>query len=115
MCSVEMFYVLGLVCPVRHLMLDELRHDQKNRAIEAFKKALPSHLKLTISNFSVLDGLFPQEMIPHLTHLVLVFLYHSPPEPSWPPVTQLGRMRRRKRIGTCFRNPDGNVRFTDVY
>lgn len=71
-------YVLGLVCPVRHLMVESLSSRTRSHMAELLRSASPTHLKLSIILYlggDVLQGLLPPESIPRLTHLILLLSY----------------------------------------
>ncbi|EIW55187.1 uncharacterized protein TRAVEDRAFT_51316 [Trametes versicolor FP-101664 SS1] len=74
-------FVLGLTCPVRRLMVDDFHGDNKNLLVEILRSTPPTHLKLSVvldhdeDNDDILRDLFPPEVLPRLTHLVLVLDY----------------------------------------
>ncbi|KAI0358144.1 hypothetical protein OH77DRAFT_1246488 [Trametes cingulata] len=78
--DVTSLYMLGLACPVRHLMVDALCRHLKEQLGTALQDTLPTHLKLTIMlahGINVFEDLFPTEVIPKLTHLVLLVTYDN--------------------------------------
>lgn len=75
-------FVLGLTCPVRHLMLDvHYMSYTVECPAEILRTSPPTHLKMTIVlcyGPRVRPELFPPEVVPRLTHLALVLLYTKP-------------------------------------
>lgn len=74
-------FVLGLTCPVRHIMLDTYNFYTTEHIADILRTAPPTHLKLTIVlcyGPLITQDLFPSEVMPRLTHLVLVLLYTNP-------------------------------------
>ncbi|KAH9899314.1 hypothetical protein C8Q73DRAFT_638635, partial [Cubamyces lactineus] len=74
----EIVYSLGLVCPVRHLMLDRVCSHTKDWLSDVLHSTFPTHLKLSIDlshGVRTLDDLLPPEIFPVLTHLVLVITF----------------------------------------
>ncbi len=75
-------FVLGLTCPVCHLVLD-MHHTLHltEHLVDILRTTPPTHLKLTIVlcyGPRVRPELFPPEVIPRLTHLALVLVYAIP-------------------------------------
>ncbi|OJT02341.1 hypothetical protein TRAPUB_7124 [Trametes pubescens] len=77
-------FVLGLTCPVRRLMVDGFQGHKKNQLVEILRSSPPTHLKLSVildhdheddDDDKVFQDLFPPEVLPRLTHLVLLFDY----------------------------------------
>lgn len=74
-------FVLGLTCPVRHLMLDMYTFYTTEHIADILITTPPTHLKLTIVlcyGPLITQDLFPPEVMPRLTHLVLVLMYTNP-------------------------------------
>lgn len=72
--DVRLIYALGLVCPVRHLMIDGVSRHTKYQLDDILLNARPTHLKLTLDlarGIGVLENLLPPEVASELTHLVL--------------------------------------------
>ncbi|KAI0631125.1 hypothetical protein C8Q77DRAFT_1062417 [Trametes polyzona] len=73
-------YMLGLMCPVERLMINSFCTHLKTGLATILCDTPPTHLKLTIllgHGVSVFEDLFPPEVVPRLTHLVLVVLYDN--------------------------------------
>ncbi|KAI0763085.1 hypothetical protein BD413DRAFT_215022 [Trametes elegans] len=80
--SVLALHVSGLMCSVRHLMIEDVCQDYKDEIVAILRDISPTHLQLSITSshgtLPVLDsGLFLHEGVPRLTHLVLRFYYHN--------------------------------------
>ncbi|KAL1942650.1 hypothetical protein VTO73DRAFT_4890 [Trametes versicolor] len=75
-------FVLGLTCPVRHLMLDVCYTlHLTEHLVDILRTTPPTHLKLTIAlcyGPRVRPELFPPEVVPRLTHLALALFYSIP-------------------------------------
>ncbi|KAI1787979.1 hypothetical protein LXA43DRAFT_673278 [Ganoderma leucocontextum] len=73
-CNVFMFYVLGLRCPVRLVMLDSGSAYRKRYIVAALRENPVPRLKLSLRlshGLGVFEGLFPPELGGTLTHLTL--------------------------------------------
>ncbi|KAI0763090.1 hypothetical protein BD413DRAFT_484537 [Trametes elegans] len=73
--------VLGLACPVRHIMVDDLYLDYKDALADVLRDTPPTHLKLSIrlqDGIDMFEDLLPLEVVPRLTHLVLRVMYENP-------------------------------------
>lgn len=75
-------FVLGLTCPVRHLMVEAHipGEDSREEMAEILLTTPPSHLKLSIwlGRYGyTLQGFFPTEQVQRLTHLALVIIYDN--------------------------------------
>ncbi|KAI0366848.1 hypothetical protein BV20DRAFT_1001746 [Pilatotrama ljubarskyi] len=73
-------YMLGLTCPVRRVMVDAVCGHLKEQLATALRDTLPTHLKLTVMlahGMNAFEDLFPVEVIPKLTHLVLFVTYDN--------------------------------------
>ncbi|KAI0327193.1 hypothetical protein GY45DRAFT_1327895 [Cubamyces sp. BRFM 1775] len=76
--DIEIVYSLGLVCPVRHLMLDRVCEHTKDWLGDILHNTFPTHVKLSIDlshGMHILDDLLPPAIFPRLTHLILVFTF----------------------------------------
>lgn len=89
MGNVLALFTLGLTCPVRRLVLDGFRTHKKSHLVEILRSAPPTHFNLSVlldrwnaddGHNDVFLGLFPPEVLPRLTHLVLVLDYGIFPE-----------------------------------
>ncbi|KAJ8494433.1 hypothetical protein ONZ51_g2301 [Trametes cubensis] len=74
--DVRLIYALGLVCPVRHLMIDGVSRHTKYQLDDILLNAHPTHLKLTVDlsrGIGVLDDLLLPQVASdsRLTHFVL--------------------------------------------
>ncbi|KAI1784014.1 hypothetical protein LXA43DRAFT_1101865 [Ganoderma leucocontextum] len=78
-CHAQMFYVLGLRCPIRLVMLDHCAEHELRYITEALSENPVPRLKLTLGlrGLAVSDGLFPPELAERLTHLTLCLLYSN--------------------------------------
>ncbi|KAI0356071.1 hypothetical protein OH77DRAFT_1401849 [Trametes cingulata] len=73
-------YMLGLSCPVRRVMVDAVCGHLKEQLATALRDTLPTHLKLTVMlshGINAFEELFPPEVVPKLTHLVLFVTYDN--------------------------------------
>ncbi|KAI1787986.1 hypothetical protein LXA43DRAFT_673367 [Ganoderma leucocontextum] len=83
-CNVFMFYVLGLRCPVRLVMLDDGSLSTKRYVAEALRENPIPRLKLSLTlshGLGVFEGLFPPELGGTLTHLTL---FCEDDQDAWP-------------------------------
>ncbi|KAI1794294.1 hypothetical protein LXA43DRAFT_1116179 [Ganoderma leucocontextum] len=76
-CGVEMFYVLGLRCPIRLVMLNRCSAHRKQYVVESLRENPVPRLKLSLRvshALHELHGLFSPELGRTLTHLTLVLM-----------------------------------------
>ncbi|KAI0327192.1 hypothetical protein GY45DRAFT_1327894 [Cubamyces sp. BRFM 1775] len=72
--DVNVICMLGLSCPVRHLMLGGVCGHSKDQLGDTLRTTPPTHLKLSIDlshGMHIIEDLLPPEVGPRLTHLVL--------------------------------------------
>lgn len=71
-------FVLGLTCPVRHLMVDGFGVHKKGQMADVLRATPPACLKLSTVLYygdDIFEDLFPPEVFSRLTHLVLLLVY----------------------------------------
>lgn len=71
-------FVLGLTCPVRHLMVDGFGVHKKGQLADVLRATPPACLKLSTVLYygnDIFEDLFPPEVASRLTHLVLLLVY----------------------------------------
>lgn len=81
--NVLSLFAMGLLCPVRYLVVEDLASHTRDYMAEILSATPPTHLKLSVKlcyGAAVFQGLFPPEVIPRLTHLVLLLEYFDEPE-----------------------------------
>ncbi|KAL1949184.1 hypothetical protein VTO73DRAFT_10990 [Trametes versicolor] len=81
--NVLSLFAMGLACPVRYLMVEDLASHTRDYMVEILRATPPTHLKLSVKlcyGAAVFQGLFPPEVISRLTHLVLLLEYVDEPE-----------------------------------
>lgn len=81
--NVLSLFVMGLACPVRYLIVEDLASHTRDYMVEILCATPRTHLKLSVKlcyGAAVFQGPFPQEVIPRLTHLVLMLEYVDDPE-----------------------------------
>ncbi|KAH9899312.1 hypothetical protein C8Q73DRAFT_679426 [Cubamyces lactineus] len=71
---VNVICMLGLTCPVRHLMLNGICKHSMGQLGDTLATTLPTHVKLSVDlshGMHIFEDLLPPEVAPRLTHLVL--------------------------------------------
>lgn len=91
MGNIPALFALGLTCSVRCFMVNGFRGDEKHHLVEVLRSTPPTHFKLSVlldrwharadgRHNDAFQGLFPPEVCPRLTHLVLCLQYAVFPE-----------------------------------
>ncbi|EJF56234.1 hypothetical protein DICSQDRAFT_183922 [Dichomitus squalens LYAD-421 SS1] len=73
-CEARVFVILGLMCPIRHADVVDCSTLTRDSVATALRDNPPRRLTLSVElerGPSVLHGLFPSELEPTLTHLVV--------------------------------------------
>ncbi|KAI0631123.1 hypothetical protein C8Q77DRAFT_1159825 [Trametes polyzona] len=81
--SVEDMFTLGLTCPIRHLMVHDVRGEKSEILTEVLRTpTTPTHLTLTVGmspESDLFTKVLPDGALPKVTHLALTLEFRRPP------------------------------------